>query len=814
MNKLFTKIASLTIGLALVASAGAFLGNRSAKSANASDAVAASCDFTTQSASCTGYSKEHTYGDYLVYGGQNYSGGWNYFKFGAKKANKSDPAKVTEAYIKGTTALSNDITKVELVLLTSSYNDVTVTWTLDYSDDASFATKTTIDKGSLTYKVAGSYFVQPASGTFGTNKYYCLNFHIENNTTTNGVLFISKVNFIYESAVSRGDLSIGGLSSNILFKDDSNSLTAAWDPLDSGATLDTHEFKSSNTDVLSFSGDTYTAVGPGKARITLTGTDSNLEEYSATADVYVSNEYSFEVGDNVALFSSGALMELSGIDKSGTTHYGTGVAYTTDPNGVYLLNVEQGTANGSLSFKNGDDYLSWSSGNSLTTKTDKDDNSSWYVVSYDDYELIINASTLTREIWWNSGNPRFACYEGKTPTTTGYNAVSLMKIEDAPVRGTISIANEFGSTMRQNATDSLSYNWTPAEASEATIVSHTWSSTNSDAIAISGDTYTAVAPGKAKISLAATDSNGQEYLVSTSEITVIETVSGSLVKYYSVSSGDVVTIVCEADGTQMSGISSKIGSYVFYDSNPAGSIYDFEVVEVDEYFALKTSDDKYLNWVSGTDISLEDDYSSDNSQWSISFNEGNALISNKALDGEDHRYIAWNHNSPRFTTYKSGQTAVQLYGPELELSANAIDFINNLNSLTCDDSGDTAPDVDAWKDLKDQYESVANPLSSQDKATISTIKAVEHASPVTVKEQTEAAMAKYDYIVAKYNLGQHLSEEYPDFIGRDPDPLRNITEPIVISNNTNSAIIAVTVIALTSVSAIAVLLIVKRRKTY
>lgn len=816
MNKLFTKIASLTLGLALAAGAGAFLGSRATEGVSASEAVAASCDLTDTSVKTTGYSKEHDLGNYLVYGGQNNNGGWAYYKFGAKKANSSDPVKVTEAYVQGKTSIGEDVTKVEIILLSCSTNNVTVTWTVDYSDEADFSSKQTIDKGSLTYKVAGSYYAAPTSGTFGTNKYFRVNFHIENNTTTNGVLFVTKVNFYYESAIARGEASIEGLNESLLFVGGSKTLNAGWDPLDSGATVKSYSFSSNNTDVLTFSGDTYTAVAPGKAKVTLNLTDSNDEEYVVESNLlFVSNEYGFEVGDNVVLYSAGVSMEMTSIDKSGSNHFGVGTAYATKPNGTYLLTVEEGNASGSLSFVNDGNYLAWSSGNSLTTKTTKDDNSSWYVVSYDDYDLIINAATTSREIWWNNGTPRFAAYEGKTPESSGYNATSLMKIEEAPVRGTITIDNSFGNATKQGAMGTLSYTWTPAEESSATIVSYTWASTNSDVMAVAGDSYEAIGPGKAKITLTATDSNDQEYSVSTGDINVYATVSGSYVRYESVADGDTVAIVCDTVGTQFAGISSKIGTFVFYDVAPA-DVYDFTLEANGDYFALKNSEDKYLNWISGTEISFVDEVT-DNALWSISITDGDATISNKALDGEDHRYIAWNNSSPRFTTYKTGQTAVQLYGPsqEIVISENGLAFITNLLSYTCDDQGQTAPSTSAWSSLNTQYDATGDDtIPTEDKDLFRTITAVEHASPVTTREKVEQAMAKYDYIVGKYNKTLGLTEDYPDFINRDPAALRNISAPIVDSNSTNTAIIVVSVIAVISVSSIGVLLVLKRRKNH
>lgn len=812
MNKLFTKIASLTLGLALAAGAGAFLGSRAVESASASEKLAYTLDGTI-----TGGDNQYAAASVLTQDGVTWDVIGNTtispWRLGGKGLTQVDRTITSEDVV-----TTGNVTKVEVSVGATGSSLTVNSVSLKVGSTSGGSEIETIVKTSGSLSNTTLTF-ERSNGKDWTGRYFTIVFNVtRTSTSSNGYVQFNNAKFYEESAVSRGEASISGLDKNFIFVGNSKALSYGWDPLDSGATVVSYSFSSSDTNVLTFSGDTYTAVAPGQVKITLNLTDSNGEEYVVPTDtIFVSNEYSFEVGDNVVLYSAGVSMEMTSIDKN-NTHFGVGTTYVTKPNGTYLLTVEEGNASGSLSFVNDGNYLAWSSGNSLTTKTTKDDNSSWYVVSYDDYDLIINAATASREIWWNNGNPRFACYEGKTPSSTGYNTTSLMKIEEAPVRGTITIETSFEKATRQGIAGTLSFTWTPAEESSATIVSHSWTSSNSDVISVSGDAYEAIGPGKAKITLNATDSNGQLYEESTIETTVVSVVSGSYVKYESISNGDTVTFVCESAGTQISNVKSNIGEYVFYDVAPA-SVFDFTAVANGDLFAFVSSDGKYLTWGDATkaDIKLLDEPTS-KSYWSVAFDEGgNAIVTNNELDGETHRYLAWNDGSPRFAAYKTGQTPIQLYGPsqEIVISENGLAFINNLLSYTCDEDGKTAPSTSVWSDLNTQYNATGDDsIPTEDKDLFKSITAVEHKTPVTTREKVEQAMAKYDYIVGKYNKTLGKTEDYPDFIERDPAPLKNIRTETIGSNSTNTAIIVVSVIAIVSVSSIGVLLVLKRRKNH
>ena len=130
---------------------------------------------------------------------------------------------------------------------------------------------------------------------------------------------------------------------------------------------------------------------------------------------------SIAVGDKVILVYETDSKELGGISST-STKYGLGQDYTGTPTGVFPLDVVQGKTTGTFALMNGSNYLSWTSGNSLTTTGSLTDNSSWNITISSGDAVIKNSYDDTRSIRWNSSSPRFACYTG------GQKAVQLYKI--------------------------------------------------------------------------------------------------------------------------------------------------------------------------------------------------------------------------------------------------------------------------------------------------------------------------------------------------------------------------------------------------
>lgn len=122
---------------------------------------------------------------------------------------------------------------------------------------------------------------------------------------------------------------------------------------------------------------------------------------------------SIAVGDVVVLaYDDGNVAkELSGF-STGSTVFGTVEDYTTMPSGLVPLTVVTGSEEGTFAFQVDETtFLSWSSGNTLTTSEDVTGASSWTVsINEDGKADIYNAGTPARKLQYNSGSPRFACY--------------------------------------------------------------------------------------------------------------------------------------------------------------------------------------------------------------------------------------------------------------------------------------------------------------------------------------------------------------------------------------------------------------------
>lgn len=147
---------------------------------------------------------------------------------------------------------------------------------------------------------------------------------------------------------------------------------------------------------------------------------------ASAAGAYVKTT-SLSIGDRVVFTSETVSMELSSISTT-STKYGIGSAFTGEPGGIMVFEVCQGYSSGTYAFKNNGKYLYWTSGNSLNLNATLSAKTSW-IVSFDrsGNATILNSNNTARQIWWNISSPRFACYTGKTLSTTGYAPVQIYK---------------------------------------------------------------------------------------------------------------------------------------------------------------------------------------------------------------------------------------------------------------------------------------------------------------------------------------------------------------------------------------------------
>ena len=126
---------------------------------------------------------------------------------------------------------------------------------------------------------------------------------------------------------------------------------------------------------------------------------------------------SIAVNDIVVMVCEADAVELTGISTT-STKYGIGTSYQGSPAGTYELTVVSGNTTGSFAFKTSNNtYLSWTSGNSLNQSATLSNNTSWGdTFDSNGNAAIVNIADDSRQIWWNHGSPRFACYtSSQTP---------------------------------------------------------------------------------------------------------------------------------------------------------------------------------------------------------------------------------------------------------------------------------------------------------------------------------------------------------------------------------------------------------------
>lgn len=427
MNKLFNKVAVALVGMAMAIGVGVAVGKGEVREAKAAYVEVDALDLSTKAISVSGYNATNAYtgSKWSIKYGANNSAGWEFFKMGGKKATLAD---YNPAEIFTTSSLGDRCDKIVVSGPSGSFSKTgmsVTSWGLYVYSDSALTSQYDYVAGTVSNITSSSWSQEftPSSGkTWTSGKYFKVSWTLANTTTTNGIVCVDSI--VCSKYIESATLTGISVSDTSVYYD--YTATPVVSPVPATADLPTDLVYSlsnvSPSGCVSVNASTglLTGSAPGSATLTVTSSGNNSITDTATITVISYPLSGIEVGKEYAIINSSSKYELSSIVKAGSTDIGQASSYSTDPTCDYPITVENGSKTGSVSLKLGTKYLAWSagSGNSLTSVSNKTDESSWVVTYADSVYSVINLSTFHNDsnnkrflkFNSNSGQERFACY--------------------------------------------------------------------------------------------------------------------------------------------------------------------------------------------------------------------------------------------------------------------------------------------------------------------------------------------------------------------------------------------------------------------
>ena len=227
------------------------------------------------------------------------------------------------------------------------------------------------------------------------------------------------------------------------------------------------------------------------------------EAMTITADLPMSATKltSLSVDDTVIFVYEATSQEMSDIALINTNMCGISTAFDTTPAATYQMTVETGNGGSGYSFKTKDNtYLSWSSGNTLTTSATKNDASSWTISESTDGNFKLqNVGETSRILQYNTGSPRFACYGN-----SGQTAFQIYRISGGVTEVTVNDAlfNVVNGAMSLKDGSSTLYDLGLCDASGTSFNVSAWNTL--------GSSFTSSIISDNKLAYVRADENGNE----------------------------------------------------------------------------------------------------------------------------------------------------------------------------------------------------------------------------------------------------------------------------------------------------------------
>jgi len=570
--------------------------------------------------------------------------------------------------------------------------------------------------------------------------------------------------------------------------------SVTWTPTATLTTSDTKAYAS------------YTEGGITKtANVTIKVTDP-----SATVVGYqlISSIDDFEAGDYViaAATSSGydGFLKTLAASSNNSAVTVTDDVISNDNAQNFVLTFTAVTGGYTISNESGK-YLVSTTNTSFSTTSTASSASVFTVTCSSSGTFRIICSTQGRGIVYRSGYG-FKNYATSNYSSTGYSEISLFKYvggsvtPPTPIPLTGITLNKTSLTLDINATETLVASFQPENADDKTV---TWYTMDS-AIATIDQTgkVTAVAAGTTTIYVM---SNADATIFAECTVTVNETVTPPVSEDTEVVMSTFESITGYVNGDTNVSYEAQKGTAA---NDPVVNSGEIRVYQNGGIFKVTANNGKKItSIILGSSMATTVKYSVD----------GGTEVTNQAISaGGTLTVSSLSADEVIFTCTGTSKTArlyvnylkVTYASPDVDTTDldNAIAWATAFNeAITCN-GGVTAPSTSAWATCSTSYASLTDAAKTYIVSAEYTVSVDgSTVNPVNSTNATIAsAVAKYDYIVAKYG-----TTSYANFIGRTISSSNNIG---LINNKISAgALLAISIIGMLSITGLA-LIIVKRKK--
>lgn len=800
MNKLFAKILGISVGIALATGVGAaaLLNNKEMKTAHAADSSVATAIFNKDN----NQSSISSYTDTWTNVTNGFS--WTLVNFNNNKTCSTEATPGTWAFVKcgrknnasvgtitTTNAVSNVITKVSITIdavTASNVNSIKL-----YGGSSA-----TTEIGSYTVGT-GVKTVSIPSAKQGANQKYKVSFDCASGSG-NGLVTLSKVELFEEASdVYPTSISCAAQSVDVLGKVNLSEKVTFTNSSGNTVTVKNLTYAvASGSDYIDL--DTATGIVTGKkggqATVTITAeTNASGGKTSCTATINVSSipVSPLTIGEQYALYAVDEANSYTGELSGVANNFGTVVAMSSIPSCSYPLTVEAGYYENTVALKLGAVYLSYSgTSNQLKTETGITATSSWKVTwdSSSNAAVILNAANLARSLQfnYNSGDPRFACYTSTQVSVYLYHIVNT-PLTDFTIEESINVY--------KTGKAQIGVTYTPADASDKVL---TWASSDETVATVSSTgEVTGVAVGTCNVTATKTISGNT--IVRTCAVTVLNNQAehlGNSSDPFSVN--DAVNVAKGIFTTVKGGTAVNLDNYYYVEGyitktvNRTTSTLTFWIGDNMEQNGANNGGLEIFKVAKVYGTNLSSYYSTD-SQVLVDFALGYFVRASGKL-------VYYNNATPEMN-----QGGYIYYNNYIEARTFAANFISGLEAV-CSADGNTNPSnlATAWDNAHDDYDALDDELV---KPLVAEADGEEDGNII------EQCIAKYDYVISKYNTTSVTT--YADFMNRVTAGkiiLQGSNNRLSLIGGTNNAtfIVVIAVSSFIALSSIGMFFIIRKRK--